>query len=965
MRTQSQHGLARVWPALGAVAIVAAGLTGGAGAWAAEPTPTAGTNSNATVVLDNNSLWRHFVVLRCAFARGDDGKLAPWDIAPLGRNGNWTLWVAPVPAATTAPSPLPPADWAGPDMDDSAWPRVRLPQPTRTVSAGSYTRPQRREGGTAALLLRGKFEVKDPAQVKSCSLSLDYWGGVVVYVNGKEAVRGHVTGNKPDSLALADDYPLEAFTTPQGKLLGLDDGKNKERLALRDRNLREVSIPAALLRKGVNVLAIEVHASPTYFKGTQWGEPDILPTIGLLNARLTVSPTGAIPTLQESATNGARPRGIKVWNCAAYDTVTAFDYGDPFEPLRPIEIHAARNSVFSGRLMVGSDQPIKGLKATVSDLARLRKSSSSSAKRSSSSNARVENEDDDEDEGGGGVKLPASAVRVRYAVPVTVGTPATNANAITCSQGKSYVAAQRFDGLLDAIPAEIPVIQAPRLTEKFFDQTVDRKSLVPGAVAPLWFTVRVPASAGPGEYEGKVTIAAEGLAPTSVPLRVSVCDWVTPDPKDFRVRNLAWHSAEAMATHYAVPLWSDKHFEMMGMSHALMAEVGSRQVYAALGADTCAQNQGLIRWIKQPDGSYKHDFTVFDKYLDMVAKSIGKPLPLRLDCWQAGGWRKKAIGQVSQLDPATGKIENIPQPEPGTEESVTFWKPVFDEVLKKVKARGWLDETALGFYVFHGGPLENVATLAERLWPDAVWAVVSHEGGIQTVTGDAKTRGWRDPNNPWVKVLYGNTVYGFGLPTVRGYRQLLEPRPGVSCNTYRVCWNDSSPLTDIRRAQEDVIMSGHDGVSDFGVDLFGFKRPDGSYASAPAPGMPVGPALSQMSLLYPGPDGPVATERYEMFREGVELAEALIFIERAVERTAALNTLLFIEPPSRSLRRAIEREKKLSANLQQRAEKALEARSRAFIMNWFLLRDMPGAEEDAKLLGLAGEVARELGREKR
>ena len=99
-------------------------------------------------------------------------------------------------------------------------------------------------------------------------------------------------------------------------------------------------------------------------------------------------------------------------------------------------------------------------------------------------------------------------------------------------------------------------------------------------------------------------------------------------------------------------------------------------------------------------------------------------------------------------------------------------------------------------------------------------------------------------HNPWVKVLYGNTVYGYGIPTVRGYRTLLDPGPGVSCNTYRVCWNDSSPLTDIRRAQEDVIMSGHDGVSDFGVDLFGFKRPDGSYVRAPAPGMPVGPELS-------------------------------------------------------------------------------------------------------------------------
>jgi hypothetical protein len=948
-----------MWPALGAVAIVAAGLTGVSGAWAAEPTPTAGTNSDAHVVLDNNSLWRHFLVSRCAYVRGDDGKLEPWDLAPLGYSGHWLVTLAPVPAATTTPSPLPPADWAGPDMDDGAWPRARLPQPTPTVSAPLFPgmRPQCREGGTAALLVRGKFEVKDPAQVKACRLSLDYWGGVVVYVNGKEAARGHVAGTKADILALADDYPLEAFTTPKGALRGQP---------LPIRNLREVGIPAALLRKGVNVLAIEVHASPAYFKGhfgykgTWDGSGTIAPTIGLLNARLTVSPTGAGPTPQEVGTNGARPRGIKVWNCAAYDTVTAFDYGDPFEPLRPIKISAARNSVFSGRLMVGSDQPIKGLKATVSDLTRLRKSSSSSAKRSSSSssNARVENEDDDEDEGGGGVKLPASAVRVRYAVPVTVGPPATDAktyqvqvsdsfgisagststdpNALTRSQGKSYVAAYRFDGLLDAIPVEIPVIQARLMTEKFFDQTVDRKSLVPGAVAPLWFTVWVPASAGPGVYEGKVTIAAEGLAPTSVPLRVSVCDWVMPDPKDFRVHNLAWHSAEAVAAHYEVPLWSDKHFELMGQSHALMAEAGSRQVYAALGANTCSQSQGLIRWIKQPDGSYKHDFTIFDKYLDMVAKYVGKPLPLRLDCWYEST-PTKALGQVSQLDPATGKIVNIPQPEPGTEESVTFWKPVFDEVLKKVKARGWLGETALGHYAFHGGPMENVADLAEQIWPEAVWAVVSHQGCIPRamLSGDGKTRGWTDPNH-WVKVLYGNTVYSFGIPTVRGYRQLLGFKPGVSCNTYRLVWNDSSSLTDIRRVQEDVIMSGHDGVSDFGVDLFGFKRPDGSYVSPYAKLAASGPGMTQMSLLYPGPDGPVATERYEMFREGVQLAEALIHIERAIQ------------------------EKKLSPELQQKAEQALEARSQAFIMNWFTIRDMPGAEEDAKLLNLAGEVAREV-----
>jgi hypothetical protein len=91
-----------------------------------------------------------------------------------------------------------------------------------------------------------------------------------------------------------------------------------------------------------------------------------------------------------------------------------------------------------------------------------------------------------------------------------------------------------------------------------------------------------------------------------------------------------------------------------------------------------------------------------------------------------------------------------------------------------------------------------------------------------------------------------------------------------------------------------------------------------------------------------GPDGPVATERFEMFREGVQIAEALPLIERAIQ------------------------EKKLSPALQQRAKSYLGQRSHAFLMHWFTIRDMSSVEEDAKLLDLAGEVAQEIqGREPR
>ena len=258
---------------------------------------------------------------------------------------------------------------------------------------------------------------------------------------------------------------------------------------------------------------------------------------------------------------------------------------------------------------------------------------------------------------------------------------------------------------------------------------------------------------------------------------------------------------------------------------------------------------------------------------------------------------------------------------------MTFWRPVFDDILKRIKERGWLDATALSWTAFYGGPDDSTIRLSEKLWPEAAWFICNHE----------IHREWRSLNNPdWVKVRYGNTCYFYGEPSARGYRALLEPRPMFLADVFRQNWRDYSPLTLQRRTPEDIAMSGLDGVGDFGSDLFGYREPSGRFVRSECNEGPSTPAQSQMSMLYPGPDGPVATERYEMFREGVVMTEALLFIERALQA------------------------KKLSPELQQRAEQALDARSNAFIMDWFCIRDMPAAE-DAKLLDLAGEVAKELG----
>jgi len=379
-RRKRASGTKQVLRAVATAALWLAGARGGIAAEATaanqdKPPETPPAAADETVVLDDTTLWRQFQVAGASHRRDATGRLVRCEIHGWSpdavaqgrlRVGNITGVKLSEGSKSALWSPPPPSDWAGPAFDDSVWPRAWLPQPAvwfrgdganagRDVF-GRSNRPY----DPVVVLARGKFEVKDPAQVRACVLSLDYWGGVAVYVNGKEVARGHLSNDATNPDLVADDYPPEAWTAPDGKALKLDDEKNADRLALRVRRLRDVKIPASLLRKGVNVVAIEVHAAP--LGASEWMkegksrlfEEAAWPPIGLLSARLTVSPAGA------AVANVLRPRGVQVWNRDVSDTVTPFDYGDPAEPLRPITINAGRNTVFSGRLVVGSDQPIKG-----------------------------------------------------------------------------------------------------------------------------------------------------------------------------------------------------------------------------------------------------------------------------------------------------------------------------------------------------------------------------------------------------------------------------------------------------------------------------------------------------------------------------------------------------------------------------------------------------------------------------
>ncbi len=566
----------------------------------------------------------------------------------------------------------------------------------------------------------------------------------------------------------------------------------------------------------------------------------------------------------------ARPSGLQVWNGSLLRTDFELDFGDPCESLRPIALTGARNGIFSGKLLVGSAGPIRGLKAVPTSLL------------------------------GPGGTIPASALQVRYGLPggeeygvyehtYGLGSPAA----------PRPVRARALNVLSDAPPPEY----APAHSEGAL--VPGETPSVRGAVAPVWLRVMVPLDARPGGYEGKLVVSSEGEQAVEVPIELTVADWALPDPDDYQSWTEILQSPDTLQLEYGVPAWSDEHFELIARSFRLMREVGSGVVYLPLICCTHYGNEeSLVRWVKKGEQGYDFDFTVLDRYLDVAQENLGQPKIVCFIVWEVfllpsrelsvGGGHSDIPKQISRhenrmtapfvttVDPATGELDRTSFPDYFTDpECKAQWQDLFRELRARMKQRGLEEAMMLGWFT-------DVRAQREELdfWREVTgnlpWVSHAHHS-IATISRgrdlgikagySTSIHDTRYPADPAIERRYGWQE----KPVIRA-QQLL--RPGWRGEMDRLPGTMWSSMTEI------TIAGGQRGFGRLGGDSWHVLRDKRGRRAGRAYMRYPWSIWSNLelccSLLAPGPDGPVATAHLEQLREGVQACEARIFIEQAL-----------------------------------------------------------------------------------
>ena len=795
------------------------------------------------IVLDTSGFWRVHSTLKPPVIRLDEKLLA----VKLDR-----YWL-------DTDTPTAPAGWTAADFDDGAW--LRAPA-LRSV----------RSPYLARLCMRGYFRVTDPAKVEGLRLSLDFHGGAAVYLNGRELARAHLPDGAVSDSTPAEDYPLDAFVGAKGELLGSDsrrDADAQRRVALRTRKLTGVAIPAASLRKGVNVLAIEIVRAPYHKVVEDKKQPGSRRIPGGYTLAWNTCEIRRVQLTAESAGGlvaaAARPKGFQVWNGDVLVSDFDLDYGNPAEPLRPIRLVGIRNGCFSGKVVAGSTEPIRGLKAVAGDLA------------------------------GKAGKIPASAVRVRY------GLPWGYQQLVIAYSGESQPYPRRpqlLEALSDEPLAEFPV--SANSPARSYLQTPGQPEPVFGAVVPIWVTVQVPKAAAPGKYTGKLTIRADGQPPVSVPVELEVVGWTLPDSQDYRTWVELVQSPDTLALEYDVQPWSDRHFELIARSMDRIGEVGSRVVHVPLLAETNLGNaESMVRWIDKGDGKYDYDFAAMERYLDTAEGHMGRPKIVIAWVWEiyllkseevrkdhlwlkeASTARRDFRGKgplVTVLDPATGKTRNEHLPRFEDPASRALWKPLLDEVRRRLAKRGLAKALMLGMLNDVRPTKEEVQSF-EVIAPGVPWALHAH-GGFGA---------WQKYRlHGLARVSYQATVWGrsFVDSLKDGKRMYGWKQPELIVEYERSREFNSVPPSKWRHYAEYNITGGQRGVGRIGAEYWPVIRDKRGQRKGRVWQRYVHSSWRNLdlhsSLLAPAPQGPVAAARFEAFREGLQECEARIVIEQAL-----------------------------------------------------------------------------------
>lgn len=209
---------------------------------------------------------------------------------------------------------------------------------------------------------------------------------------------------------------------------------------------------------------------------------------------------------------------------------------------------------------------------------------------------------------------------------------------------------------------------------------------------PVWCTLEVPRNLAAGTYETTMTLLADGQPADSLTVSIDVADRTLPEPSRQHFHLDLWQQPYAIARYHGVKPWSPEHFEAMRPYMESLARAGQKVVSAILfyepwGDQSHDKFEPMIQTIKGADGTWRYDYTVFDRYVEMMEQcGIGE----QVNCFSMIPWDMS----FRYFDEKSGKYEYLTT-QTSTAEYRELWTAFLTSFADHLRSTGRFDKTCI------------------------------------------------------------------------------------------------------------------------------------------------------------------------------------------------------------------------------------------------------------------------------
>lgn len=249
-----------------------------------------------------------------------------------------------------------------------------------------------------------------------------------------------------------------------------------------------------------------------------------------------------------------------------------------------------------------------------------------------------------------------------------------------------------------------------------------------GGNRPVWLSVDIPRDAKPGAYHGPLTVRSEAGA-LAIPVELDVLAATLPAPADWSFHLDLWQHPQAVARWHDVTPWSTEHFTLMKPLMKRLADAGQKNitcsiVHEAWNAQTYDWFPSMIEWRKKSDGSWRFDYTIFDRWVTFMQDEAG--IRGQIVCYTMIPWHLK----FRYYDEAAGKYVDL-SANPKTPEYEQHWGRFLKDFVVHLRAKGWLDRTAIGMDERPDDLMRPALAVLKKHAPELrVVSAVNHPSGL-------------------------------------------------------------------------------------------------------------------------------------------------------------------------------------------------------------------------------------------